>query len=232
MNSLLSNKWLKVPVFLVCLIPGAIIIWDYLHLSGLLVWGALQDALSTNANPVEYITHNSGDWTIRFLIITLAITPLRKLLKMPALIRYRRMMGLFAFFYVCIHFTTYIYLYANFNLHDMLADVAKRKYITVGFTAFVLMIPLAITSTAGWIRRMGGKNWILLHRLIYFSAVLGVIHYAWLVKSDERKPIQYGVLVGLLLLYRLVVWFIGKKKKAAGRVAAPAARPMETSETA
>jgi sulfoxide reductase heme-binding subunit YedZ len=232
MNSFLSNKWLKVAVFLVCLFPAAIIVWDYLHLAGILVWGALQDGLTSNANPVEYITHNTGDWTIRFLIITLAITPARRLLKLPAFIRYRRMLGLFAFFYGCLHFTTYIWLVNSFDIREMLTDVSKRKFITVGFAGFLMMAPLAITSTAGWIRRMGGKNWIMLHRLIYFSAIAGVIHYAWLVKSDERKPIQYGVLVGLLLLYRLVVWITGKKQKTGGRVAAAVARPMETSESA
>jgi sulfoxide reductase heme-binding subunit YedZ len=218
MNSLLSNKWLKVPVFLICLVPAGILVWGYMH-----------DDLT--ANPIEYITHSTGDWTIRFLLITLAITPLRKLLKLPALIRYRRMMGLFAFFYVCLHFTTYLWLDKQFDFRDMWADVAKRKFITVGFAGFLMLVPLAITSTAGWIRRIGGKNWILLHRLIYFSAIAGVIHYAWLVKSDERKPIQYAVILGILLLYRLVVWFTGKRQKAAGKVKVSQPRPMETSET-
>jgi sulfoxide reductase heme-binding subunit YedZ len=219
MNSILSNKWLKVPVFVLCLVPA-----------GLLVWGFLHDDLTSN--PVEYIQHNTGDWTIRFLIITLAITPARKIFKMPAFIRYRRMLGLFAFFYGCLHFTTYLWLDKFFDVHEMWKDVAKRKFITVGFAGFLMMVPLAITSTAGWIRRMGGKNWLLLHRLIYFSAIAGVIHYAWLVKSDERKPIQYGVLVGSLLLYRLGVWLVGMKKNAGGRVAAAKPLPMETSETA
>jgi sulfoxide reductase heme-binding subunit YedZ len=219
MNSILSNKWLKVPVFLVCLVPVGILVWGYMH-----------DDLT--ANPIEYITHSTGDWTIRFLIITLAITPARKLLKLPAFIRYRRMMGLFAFFYVCLHFTTYLWLDKAFDFHDMWADVAKRKFITVGFAGFLMMVPLAITSTAGWIRRMGGKKWLLLHRLIYFSAIAGVIHYAWLVKSDERKPIQYGVLVAVLLLYRLSVWLTGKKQKAGARVKVSQPRPMETSESA
>ena len=116
------------------------------------------------------------------------------------------MLGLFAFFYACLHFTTYIWLDKFFNLHEMLADVAKRKFITVGFTAFVLLIPLAVTSTAGWIRRLGGKRWQALHRLIYFSAIAGVIHYLWLVKADIRKPLEYGAVLALLLGYRLLVW--------------------------
>jgi sulfoxide reductase heme-binding subunit YedZ len=201
MNKFLSNKWLKIPVFLACLVPVGILFWGYWH-----------DDLT--ANPLEYITHSTGDWTIRFLIITLAITPFRKTLNIPAFIRYRRMLGLFAFFYGCLHFTTYLWFDKDFNFHDMLVDVSKRKFIMAGFAGFLLMVPLAVTSTRGWIRRMGGKNWLLLHRLIYFSAIAGVIHYAWLVKSDETKPIQYAVLVGILLLYRIVAWFIGKRRPA------------------
>ncbi|MGH9528675.1 MAG: sulfite oxidase heme-binding subunit YedZ, partial [Terriglobales bacterium] len=142
-------------------------------------WKAFQQGLG--ANPVEVITHATGDWTMRFLLITLSITPLRRLLKQPWLIRFRRMFGLFAFFYVCLHFLTYIWLDKSFDLHDMLADVVKRKFITVGFAGFVFLIPLALTSTAGWIRRLGGKRWQALHRLIYVSAIAGVIHYVWLV---------------------------------------------------
>jgi sulfoxide reductase heme-binding subunit YedZ len=116
------------------------------------------------------------------------------------------MLGLFAFFYACLHFTTYIWLDKFFNLHEMLADVAKRKFITVGFTAFILLIPLAATSTAGWIRRLGGKRWQVLHRLIYFSAIAGVIHYVWLVKADIREPLEYGTVLAALLTYRIVIW--------------------------
>jgi sulfoxide reductase heme-binding subunit YedZ len=167
-------------------------------------WAAYTQNLG--ANPIEKITHATGDWTLRFLLITLSITPLRKVLRVPSLIKFRRMLGLFAFFYACLHFTTYIWLDKFFNLHEMLADVAKRKFITVGFTAFVLLIPLAATSTAGWIRRLGGKRWQALHRLIYFSAIAGVIHYVWLVKADIREPLEYGAILALLLGYRLVMW--------------------------
>jgi sulfoxide reductase heme-binding subunit YedZ len=166
-------------------------------------WGA-----GLGANPIEKITHVTGDWTLRFLMITLAITPLRKLLKVPSLIKFRRMLGLFAFFYVTLHFLTYIWLDKFFNLHEILADVAKRKFITIGFTGFVLLIPLAITSTAGWIRRLGGKRWQALHRLIYLAAIAGVIHYLWLVKADIRRPVQYGILLAALLLYRVAIWII------------------------
>ena len=132
-------------------------------------------------------------------MFTLAVTPLRKLLGLPDLIRFRRMIGLFAFFYGTLHFITYIWLDKFFDLAEMLKDVAKRPFITAGFTAFVLMIPLALTSTTGWIRRLGGKRWQLLHRLIYFSAIAGVVHYYWLVKCDIRLPVMYGVFVGVLL---------------------------------
>ncbi len=191
MRKLLTSKWTKVAVFLVSSIP-------FVQLS----WGLLRNDLGIN--PVETLQHTTGDWTLRFLIFTLAITPLRKTFKLPELIRFRRMLGLFAFFYVVLHFVTYLGPDQSFNLSGMWDDVAKRKFVTVGFAAFVLLIPLAITSTTGWIRRLGGKRWQALHRSIYVCAVLGVIHYYWLVKSDVRKPVFYGVLVGILLLWR--VW--------------------------
>jgi sulfoxide reductase heme-binding subunit YedZ len=186
-------------VFLTCLLPLARLGWKaYMGLLG--------------ANPIEVITHSTGDWTLIFLLITLAVTPLRKLTGQPWLIRYRRMFGLFAFFYVTLHFLTYIWLDKFFNVHDMLADIAKRKFITVGFTGFVLLIPLALTSTSGWIRRLGGKRWQALHRLIYAAAICGVIHYLWLVKADIRKPLQYGTVLAVLLGYRLVSWAVPKLK--------------------
>ena len=191
MRKLLTSKWTKVVVFLVSAIP-------FVRLS----WGLLRNDLGIN--PVETLQHTTGDWTLRFLIFTLAITPLRKTFKLPELIRFRRMLGLFAFFYVVLHFVTYLGPDQSFNFSGMWDDVAKRKFVTVGFAAFVLLIPLAITSTTGWIRRLGGKRWQALHRSIYVCAILGVIHYYWLVKSDVRKPVFYGVLVGILLLWR--VW--------------------------
>jgi sulfoxide reductase heme-binding subunit YedZ len=178
------------------------------------------------ANPIEKITHTTGDWTLRFLLITLSITPTRKLLGMPALIKFRRMFGLYAFFYGSLHFLTYIWLDKFFNLHEMLADVAKRKFITVGFTAFVLLIPLAVTSTAGWIRRLGGKRWQMLHRLIYITAICGVIHYLWLVKADIRKPLEYAAILTVLLSYRVVVWIMPKIKKRDGVSLVRPAQPV------
>jgi sulfoxide reductase heme-binding subunit YedZ len=125
-------------------------------------------------------------------------------LGLPRLIRFRRMLGLFAFFYGCLHFLTYICLDKYFDTSAMLKDVAKRPFITAGFTAFVLLVPLALTSTAGWIRRLGGHRWQVLHRLIYISGVAGAVHYYWLVKSDVRLPFFYGAMVGLLLAWRAV----------------------------
>jgi sulfoxide reductase heme-binding subunit YedZ len=210
MHVLLNSKWSKPVVFLLCLLPLAALGWDALH-------GQL------TANPIEYITHATGDWTLRFLIITLCVTPFRKMLHLPELIRFRRMLGLVAFFYACLHFTTYIWLDKFFDLSEMWKDIAKRKYITVGFTAFLLLIPLAVTSTAGWIKRLGGKRWQLLHRLIYVSATLGVIHYYWLVKSAVIRPLTYGAIVGVLLLWRL---FASLAKKKQVRVEPAAVRPL------
>jgi len=229
MNSFLSNKWLKVPVFLACLVPALALVWGITH-NGYIqsVDRGPTKLVDLGADPVAYITHSTGDWTIRFLLITLAITPFRKLLSLPALIRYRRMLGLFAFFYGTAHFMTYLWLYQSFDMHAIWADVWKRRFITVGFLGFVLMIPLAITSTKGWIRRMGGKNWTWLHRAIYISAMAGVIHYAWLVKSDETEPMQYAVILAILLLYRIAVWIIGIRKPPAVRAARPAPATSET----
>ena len=179
------------------------------------------------ANPIEFITHATGDWTIRFLVITLAITPLRKILRLPQLIRFRRMLGLFAFFYAFLHFSTWIGLDKFFDWSEMWKDVLKRRFITVGFTAFVLMIPLAITSTAGMIRRLGGKRWQMLHRAIYVSAILGVIHYYWLVKSDVRKPLLYASLVAILLAYRLGAWIYGRRKSATASSTAEPSQPRQ-----
>jgi sulfoxide reductase heme-binding subunit YedZ len=186
---------------------------------GLLIWRALHNQLT--ANPIEYITHQTGDWTLIFIVITLAVTPARKLLRLPELIRYRRMLGLFAFFYGLLHFGTWIGLDKFFDWAEMLADVRKRTFITAGFTAFVLMIPLALTSTAGWIRRLGGKRWLALHRLIYVTAIAGVVHYYWLVKSDVRKPLFYAALVASLLALRVGFWLAARRRTAAAKAAPP-----------
>ena len=189
----------KILVFLLCLAP---LLW--------LGWRAWDNRLT--ANPIEFITHYTGDWTLRLIVIGLCITPLRKILNQPDLIRYRRMIGLFAFFYASLHFLTWIWLDKFFDPGEMWADIIKRRYITVGMAGFVMIIPLAITSTAGWIRRLGGKRWQLLHRLVYLTAICGVVHYYWLVKSDIRQPLLYALLVAMLLGWRLRTWMRPAKR--------------------
>jgi len=173
-----------------------------------LVWLGLQSQLG--ANPIEFITHSTGDWTLIFLLVTLSITPLRKISRQYWLISYRRMLGLFAFFYGCLHLMTYVWFDKFFDVHEMLHDIAKRKFITAGMTAFALMIPLALTSTKWSIRKLG-KRWQVLHRLIYFSAAAGVIHYIWLVKADLKKPLEYAAVLRALLAYRLINWSVKGK---------------------
>jgi methionine sulfoxide reductase heme-binding subunit len=198
-------RWFKPVIFLVCLGPLARLVWKGFH--GML-----------GANPIEVITHSTGDWTLTFLLVTLSITPFRKLTRQYWLIGLRRMFGLFAFFYGLLHLTTYVWLDKFFDVHQMLADIAKRRFITAGLTAFALMIPLALTSTKGWIRRLGGKRWQALHRLIYFSAAAGVIHYIWLVKADLSKPLEYASVLGVLLLYRVVAWARSRTKASPGKL--------------
>ncbi len=199
-------KWVKpakVAVFVLSLVPLAA-----------LVWGAQNNGLG--ANPIERITRETGEWTLKFLMISLAVTPARKILGKPELIKFRRMLGLFAFFYGVLHLTTYLWLDKFFDMAEIWKDVAKRPFITMGFAALMLMLPLAITSTAGWIRRLGGKRWQWLHRLVYFSALAGVIHFYWLVKSDVREPLTYAAILGVLMLYRLFMWL---RPAARGNVA-------------
>lgn len=190
MNAILRRRWTKPAVFLICLLP-------------LLLLAVRTVRNDLGSNPIEAITHATGDWTLRFLLITLAISPARRLLHLPDLIRFRRMLGLWAFFYGFLHLMTWMWLDKFFDPAEMWADLVKRRFITMGMTGFALMIPLALTSTRGWIRRLG-KNWQRLHRLIYLSATAGVIHYWWLVKSDIRKPLMYGAILALLFGLRLI----------------------------
>ena len=193
------HRHFKPVVFLACLAPLGRLVWLGLH-SGL------------GANPIEFITHSTGDWTLIFLLVTLAVTPLRKLTRQYWLISFRRMIGLFAFFYGFLHLMTYVWLDKFFDVHEMVHDIAKRKFITAGMTAFTLMIPLALTSTKWAIRRLG-KRWQTLHRLIYFSAAAGVIHYIWLVKADLKKPLEYAFALGMLLMYRVVEWTVARRSR-------------------
>jgi sulfoxide reductase heme-binding subunit YedZ len=186
-----------------------------------LTWKGLHNGLG--ANPIDVITRTTGRWTLTFLLITLSVTPVRKLSGLTWLIRYRRMLGLFAFFYGSLHLMTYVWLDKFFDVHEMLHDIAKRRFITAGMTAWFLMLPLALTSTTGWIRRLGGKRWQRLHRLIYFSAATGVVHFIWLVKADLRRPLKYGAVLAVLLAYRLFIWLMSRIR---------ARRAMATQQTA
>jgi sulfoxide reductase heme-binding subunit YedZ len=192
----------KTLLFLACLVPLT-------HLG----WRAWRGDLTPN--PIEYITHFTGDWTLRLIVATLAVTPLRKMLRVPALIRYRRTIGLFACFYGTLHFLTWLCVDKFFQWPEIVKDLSKRPFIIAGFTAFACMLPLAATSTAGWIRRLGGKRWQILHRLIYVTAIAAVTHYYWLVKSDVRLPLLYGSLVALEMGYRVVVWARERRRRGA-----------------
>jgi sulfoxide reductase heme-binding subunit YedZ len=201
---------LKPFVFAAALIP-------FVHL----VWRGFNGGLT--ADPLVEITNQTGIWTLRFVVITLAITPLRRLSGWNTIIRLRRMLGLFAFFYAMLHFLTYVIgdRFASLDFPDgfiawstlvnlmasIWEDVAKRPYITVGFIAFVSMVPLALTSTTGWIRRLGGRNWQRLHRLVYLTGIAGVTHYWWRVKADTLHPVIYAALLTLLLGYRVALSF-------------------------
>jgi len=188
----------KVALFFVCLIP-----------LGRLVWLAFNGGLG--ANPIEFVTRSTGTWTLVFLLITLSITPIRKLTGQNALLRVRRMLGLFAFFYACLHFTTYIWWDQFFDWVAILKDIKKRPFITVGFACFVLLLPLAATSTNAMMRRLG-RRWQQLHRLVYLIGIGGVVHYWWLVKKDITQPALYALVLALLLGYRLVVWRQARKR--------------------
>ena len=179
---------IKPAVFLVCLLPFAA-----------LAYGAFNGTLGVN--PVETMTHESGEWTLRFLLITLMVTPLRKITGASWLIKLRRMLGLYAFFYAVLHFITYIWFDQFFDWTEIAKDIPKRPFITVGFTAFVLLIPLALTSTNKMMKRLK-RNWGKLHQLVYVIAVLGVLHFLWLVKADTREPLVYAVILLILLSYR------------------------------
>jgi sulfoxide reductase heme-binding subunit YedZ len=224
------TRWLLKPVvFVASLAPAVYLGLQVLKALGYLTWSAVADL---SANPLSDVTNGTGDWTIRFICIALAVTPLRRLTGWNTVIRFRRMLGLFAFFYATLHFLTYVGLdrlagldypngFVSFTTVRLLtasiaADIYKRPFITVGFTGLVLMVPLALTSTAGMIRRLGGRRWQALHRLIYLTAIAAVLHYWWLVKADIRKPAMYGAIVMALLGFR-VYWARAHAKPATVR---------------
>lgn len=202
----------KPAVFLAALLPALLLVTD-----------TLRDRLG--ANPIEAITHRTGWWALSLLLVTLAVTPLRRITGWNGVARYRRMLGLFAFTYATLHFLTYLVLDQFFAWSFIVEDVLERPYITVGFTSFVLLIPLAVTSTRGWIRRLGAR-WQRLHRLAYVAAAGGVLHFLWLVKADTREPVLFGIALVTLLVLRLR----RRARRAAARTSAapaPASEPVE-----
>ena len=207
----MSMRVLKPLVFAACLGPFLLLLANGAGIGG-----------SLGANPIDKITDVTGTWTLRFVMITLAVTPLRRITGWNTIIRFRRMLGLFAFFYGSMHFLTWAVLDQGLALQFIGKDIAKRPYITVGMLGLTSMLPLAITSTAGWIRRLGGKRWQQLHRLIYLTAVCGVVHYLWLVKSDRTRPLTYGAILFVLLAIR--AWYAWRPKPAAAGAGASALR--------
>lgn len=181
----------KTAIWVLCLLPAASLVWRGLH-------------RDLTANPIEFITLRTGFWAITLLMVTLAITPVRRLTRLNQLVRFRRLIGLFAFFYATLHFLTYVTLDRFFDFRDIGDDILKRPYITVGFAAFLLLVPLAVTSTRGWIRRLG-RNWLRLHRLVYVAAALAILHFYWkkASKADVSEPLLFAGILALLLALRL-----------------------------
>lgn len=189
MSARTARRVVKTTVFVAATIPLALLV----------VRGV---AGELGANPIESVTHQTGIWALRLLFVTLAISPLRRLSGWHSIMSVRRMLGLLAFFYATLHFGTYLMLDQFFDLGSIVEDVVRRPYLSVGLGAFTLLVPLAVTSTKAMIRRLGGKRWLQLHRLIYLSAVAAVVHYLWLVKADTRSPLIYGTILAALLGYR------------------------------
>lgn len=198
-----SRTLLKPVVFSLCLLPLALLVYDGFT-------GGL------GVNPIEAVTHRTGDWTLRLLLATLALTPLRRLSGWAWPLRLRRMVGLFAFFYACLHLLTYLWLDQFFAWGRIVEDVIERPFITLGMLAFLGLVPLALTSTRGMQRRLG-RRWKTLHRLVYPVAILGVLHFWWLVKADVREPLVYALILAVLLGVRLAGWW---RRGAAARARA------------
>ncbi len=185
-------RFSKVVLFINALVPLALLLWDV-------------DRKNVGANPLEFVTRTTGMLTLIFLVLTLAVTPARKITSLNWLIKFRRILGLFAFFYGCLHLLTYVWFDRFFNLRSTIADIARRPFIAVGMMAFLLMLPLAITSTNKMVKRLGGKRWGRLHRVVYIAAIAGVVHFWLLVKSDIRLPLTFGFVLAFLLLYRMLI---------------------------
>lgn len=208
-QSVQRRVWLKPLVFGLCLLPLFRLIAFGFELGG-----------SLGANPIEFITRSTGTWTLVMLCITLSITPARRLFGWNGLLQYRRMLGLFAFFYCCLHLTTWVWFDQWFSLQDMIKDVIKRPFITAGFVGFLLMVPLALTSNRYSIRRLG-KRWMSLHKLIYLVAIAGILHYWWhkAGKNALQEPMIYAAIIATLLGIRVVYWWLGKRRSSANRLA-------------
>lgn len=216
-----QSQWMrrvvKPAAFVLCLLPAAVMVYD-----------AFTGGLG--ANPIEEVTHRTGITTITLLMVTLAVTPARTVLRIPSLVLLRRMLGLFAFFYIVLHFSTYLFD-QFFSLEYIIEDIVERPYVTVGFASFLLLIPLAITSTSGWVKRLGGKRWQQLHRSVYVAAGGGVLHFLWKGKAEEQRPVVYGLILIALLGFRL--WTIrraraGRRQRAPQDIAVGAPAPVRT----
>ena len=190
--SLTRLQFSKLVLFVICLAPAGLLGWNFYH-----------DQLG--ANPFEALTRQSGEWTLRFLLLTLLMTPLREILHRPWPLQLRRMLGLYSFFYACLHLLTYLWFDQFFDWQEIVNDIIKRPFITAGITAWILLLPLAVTSTNGMMRRLG-RRWKRLHRSIYLIGILGVLHFFWLVKADLREPLIYAGLLVILLGYRIAKW--------------------------
>jgi methionine sulfoxide reductase heme-binding subunit len=190
---------LKPLVFAICLVPAALLFWNAYEV----VRGS-QGLTDLGADPIRALEIRTGLWTLRFLAITLAVTPIRETFKLGALAKYRRMFGLFTFFYACLHVSTWIGVDWFFDVGAMIDEVVKHKYIFAGMATFLLLVPLALTSTNAWVRRLGGKRWAKLHRLVYVAAITGTVHYLWAVKKDTLFPLAYLATFLVLLGYRAV----------------------------
>ena len=207
------TRWLKPVVFALSLLPLA---W--------IVWAALTDPDALGSNPINEVEHFTGEWALRFLLFTLAVTPARVITGWGELVKYRRMLGLFAFFYATVHLATWVGVDMELDLGDMGHDIVKHKYITIGMAAWLMLLPLALTSTKGWIRRLGGRRWQRLHNLTYAAAVAGLIHFFWGVKKDIEDPLVFAAVLAGLLGYRgwVVMRRKGGRRKGGGRQQAAA----------
>jgi sulfoxide reductase heme-binding subunit YedZ len=212
---------LKPLVFVVCLIPATLLLWN-----ALVVIRGTQGLTDLGADPIRALEIRTGLWTLRFLAITLAVTPIRQIFGLGALAKYRRMFGLFTFFYACLHVSMWIGVDWFFDVNAMIEEVVKHKYIFVGMATFLTLIPLAITSTNGWVRRLGGKRWARLHRLVYLAAIGGTVHYLWAVKKDTLFPLLYLATFVVLLGYRALHMLRHRRARAgaAGSEGADGAR--------